>query len=103
MEELIAQMMSADTAIRVLIDVGAQVVDVDNASLITLWLAKVKEVDAGVYFDATDNLMVMTRDGRCEKLHTSSFKSRLDRCIVYLDEVHTRVGGESFGLEHRWL
>ena len=89
--ELIEQMIKADGTIRVLIDVGAQVIDVDNETLIHLWLEQVREVDAGIYFDAKDNIRVMTRDGRKEPLYTSSFQSRMDRCLVYLDEVHTRV------------
>ena len=90
---LIEQMIGVDAAIRVLIDVGAQVIDVENAALVHIWLGKVAEVDAGIYFDAEDNIRVMTRDGRSEPLYTSSFQSRMDRCLVYLDEVHTRVGG----------
>ena len=89
--ELIEQMVKADGTIRVLIDVGAQVIDVDNETLIHLWLEQVMEVDAGIYFDAKDNVRVMTRDGRKEPLSISSFQSRMDRCLVYLDEVHTRV------------
>ena len=91
--QLIEQMIGVDAAIRVLIDVGAQVIDVENAALVHLWLGKVAEVDAGIYFDSEDNIRVMTRDGRSEPLYTSSFQSRMDRCLVYLDEVRTRVGG----------
>lgn len=48
------------------------------------------DVDAGIFFDEDDNVMVLTRNMKLEKLSVSSFQSRIDRCVVYLDEVHTR-------------
>ena len=49
-----------------------------------------EDADAGIYFDDEDNIMVLTRDLKDEKLSVSSFQGRLERCVVYLDEVHTR-------------
>ena len=91
--ELVRHIIAADASIRVLIDVGAQIMDVDNVELIRLWLGLIPEtaVEAGVYCDEQDNIMVLDRKGRTEPLHMSSFQSRMDRCVVYLDEVHTRV------------
>ena len=89
-EGLLRLMMATDPAIRVLIDVGAQVLDLQNRDLVSAWLEICPQADAGVYFDDEDNIMVLTRDQKVEKLSSSSFFSRLDRCVVYLDEVHTR-------------
>ena len=83
-------MMATDSAIRVLIDVGAQVLDLQNRDLVSAWLEICLQADAGVYFDDEDNIMVLTRDHKIEKLSSSSYLSRIDRCVVYLDEVHTR-------------
>ena len=96
-KELVKQIIGADANIRVLIDVGAQIMDVDNLELIRLWLGLTREteVEAGVYCDGQDNVMVLDRKGRTEPLHVSSFQSRMDRCLVYLDEVHTRVCWQS--------
>ena len=96
-KELMKQIIAADANIRVLIDVGAQIVDVDNVEFIGLWLELTLEtaVEAGIYCDGQDNIMVLDRKGRVEPLHMSSLQSRMDRCLVYLDEVHTRVRWQS--------
>ena len=88
--ELIRFIHETDPRIRVVIDVGAQVLDVTNIELVRIWLVLNQEVDAGIAFDADDNLMVITREGFPEPFATSSFQSRIDRCVVYLDEAHTR-------------
>ncbi|KAL8968995.1 MAG: hypothetical protein Q9197_004578 [Variospora fuerteventurae] len=89
-EQLLHFMQSFDSSIRVLIDVGAQILDLSNDQVISQWLPLVSDVDAGIYFDENDYAMVLTRAGKREKLATSSFLNRMDRCIVYLDDVHTR-------------
>ncbi|KAL8934729.1 MAG: hypothetical protein Q9211_005078 [Gyalolechia sp. 1 TL-2023] len=83
----------SDSTVRVLIDVGAQILDLSNDQVIRKWLDLVPDpdADAGVYFDENDYAMVLTRAGKKEELVTSSFSNRMDRCIVYLDEVHTRA------------
>ena len=89
-EGLLRRVMETDPAIRVLIDVGAQVLDLQNRDLVSAWLGICPHADAGIYFDDEDNIMVLTRDQKVEKLASSSFLSRIDCCVVYLDEVHTR-------------
>lgn len=89
-EGLVRYFTDLDSSIRVLIDVGAQVIDLGNRDLVKLWLDVAPEADAGVYFDEDDNIMVLTRDTRVEKLAVSSFQSRMDRCVIYLDDAHTR-------------
>ena len=87
---LIRDLTEIDRSVRVLIDVGAQVLDVSNRDLVMMWLELVTDADAGIYFDEDDNVMVLTRDPKVEKLSISSFRGRMDRCTVYFDEVHTR-------------
>ncbi|KAL8647212.1 MAG: hypothetical protein Q9210_005690 [Variospora velana] len=89
-EQLLHFIQSFDSSIRILIDVGAQILDLSNDQVISQWLPLVPNVDAGIYFDENDYAMVLTRTGKKEKLATSSFSNRMDRCIVYLDDVHTR-------------
>ncbi|KAL9602748.1 MAG: hypothetical protein Q9219_001591 [cf. Caloplaca sp. 3 TL-2023] len=89
-EGLLQSITQFDSSIRVLIDVGAQIIDLSNIEVIRCWLSLVPDADAGIYFDADDYAMVLTRAGKKEKLSTSSFLNRMDRCIVYLDDVHTR-------------
>ena len=89
-EHLLRFITNIEPNIRVLIDVGAQVLDKSNEDVVKDWMQLVPNVDAGVYFDVEDNIMVLPRDLEAERLATSSFQSRMDRCVVYLDEVHTR-------------
>ena len=84
-EGLLRSVMATDPDIRVLIDVGAQVLDLQNRDLVSAWLQICPKADAGIYFDDEDNIMVLTRDQKIEKLFSSSFLRRIDRCVVYLD------------------
>ena len=88
--ELIAFMVSADSSVRVLLDVGAQVLDLTNRAVVRAWLDLSQDAEAGVYFDEDDNTMVLTRDGKIEHLGSSSFRDRLGCCLVYVDETHCR-------------
>ncbi|KAI5862288.1 hypothetical protein GGS23DRAFT_610982 [Durotheca rogersii] len=45
---------------------------------------------AAIFFDDYDNLCVVDRQGRTEKFQTSPYNAQLDRCLVFLDEAHTR-------------
>lgn len=90
-EHLLEFITNVEPKIRVLIDVGAQVLDKCNEDVVRYWMQLIPSVDAGVYFDADDNIMILPRDDPiAESLAASSFQSRMDRCVVYLDEVHTR-------------
>lgn len=89
-QELLECIVHVDSTVRVLIDVGAQILDLANDEVIAQWLALESNADAGVFFSTDDHAMILTRDGKREALLTSSFANRMDRCVVYLDDVHTR-------------
>jgi hypothetical protein len=78
--------------VRVLLDVGAQVLELRNEQVAETWLNNVPshKVEAAVFFDDKDVLTVATRDGIKEPLMVSAFAQKLDKCVVYLDEAHTR-------------
>ncbi|KAJ6533694.1 hypothetical protein B0H19DRAFT_1272335 [Mycena capillaripes] len=76
--------------IRVLLDVGAQMLEMQNPELAKYWLSIAPALKAVVYFNDSDQLMVMARDGSTELLVSSSFAYQLEDCAVYLDDVHTR-------------
>lgn len=79
-----------DCKIRVLIDVGAHILDAQNKDIVYKWMNLVTDVDAGMSLDEDDNLIVLTRDQKQEPLATSLYRAMMDRCVIYLDEVHTR-------------
>ena len=80
--------------VRVLLDVGAQLLDMKNIEVAMYWLSLRSEVDsriqAAIYFNDSDELVVVSRDGNIESLVSSSFYQQLDQCLVYLDDAHTR-------------
>jgi hypothetical protein len=76
--------------IRVLLDVGAQMLDLQNHELAKAWLAISPGSSAAIYFNEDDELTVLTRNGGTQLLLSSPFAQQLDQCIIYLDDAHTR-------------
>ena len=77
---------------RILLDVGAQVLELQNKEVASLWLEvdPRQEIEAAVFVDSKDDLQVLRRDGVVELLVSSPYIEQLGRCVVYLDEAHTR-------------
>ena len=76
--------------IRVLLDVGAQMLELQNRELALHWLLLRPDVSAAIFFNDSDHLTVVTPDGVTEPFMSSPFNRQLDRCVVYLDDAHTR-------------
>ena len=87
--------------IRVLLDVGAQMLDLRNKELVLHWLdLNPRGVEAGIYFDDHDELTVINRDGTVEPFISSPYREQTGKCIVYLDDAHTR--GTDLKLPREW-
>ena len=86
LERLVRQ----DPEIRVLLDVGAQMLELRNEELARHWLSLRPDVLAAIFFDDSDHLTVITPDGIIEPFISSPFNQQLERCVVYLDDAHTR-------------
>ena len=84
------RLVSEDPEIRVLLDVGAQMLELQNEALARHWLSLRPDVSAAIFFNDSDHLTVVTPDGTIEPFILSSFNRQLDKCVVYLDEAHTR-------------
>jgi hypothetical protein len=79
--------------LEVILDVGAQILELSNLDVAREWLKMVTANDqkqAVVFFNDSDELSVLDRKGNIEPLQTSSFAKQLDLCLVFLDEAHTR-------------
>ncbi|KAK2685062.1 hypothetical protein QWA68_016574 [Fusarium oxysporum] len=90
---LLDMVLRMNTQTRVILDVGAQVIDLTNIEFAKQWLARYQNDDntqAVVCFNAHDEIIVLDRSGKVEELETSPFAEQLDRCLVFLDESHTR-------------
>ena len=92
-EELLLQMVTElKPPLRVILDVGAQILDWKNEEIARKWLLRVPESEAQavVFFNDYNDLSVLGRDGIIESLVVSPFAMQMDQCLVYLDEAHTR-------------
>lgn len=89
-------LLSAVTAsrqpMRVILDVGAQIIELSNLQVAQRWLDQVPshEADAVIFFNDHDELSVLTRNGMVDSFLTSPFATRTERCLVFLDQAHTR-------------
>jgi hypothetical protein len=89
-EALLELAVGVEPPIRVLLDVGAQLLE-DNERIATSWLERVEDEDVhAVIFFHDNDIFVLNRDGMKEPLLISPFAKQMDRCLVYLDEAHTR-------------
>jgi hypothetical protein len=90
--ELIRKVVYEDPQVMVLLDVGAQILELQNETVAREWLEldTRSHVEAAVYCNPKDVFYVITRDGRKEPLASSLYKTQLDKTLVYLDEARTR-------------
>jgi hypothetical protein len=89
-EAFLRRLISQSPEIRVLLDVGAQMLELQNEDLARHWLSLRPDISAAVFFNDSDHLTVVTQDGSIEPFISSPFSRQLDRCVVYLDDAHTR-------------
>ncbi|KAF4456736.1 hypothetical protein F53441_1172 [Fusarium austroafricanum] len=82
--------MEKERSIRILIDAGAQILEMDNCTLIQQWLKIDRSALAGLFFDQDNKPWILTREGMRTPLLASPFADDLRNCLVYLDEAHTR-------------
>ena len=95
-EQLLEQICAVDVnpLPKVLLDVGALIVEYSNAQVAQRWLqmraASDSSILAAVYFNEADALTVIDTHGNVNLFATSPFQHQLQACLVYLDEAHTR-------------
>ena len=89
--------------VRVILDVGAQILESSNLEFAEKWLASNtdKATKAVVFFNDDDELCVLDRTNLVETLRTSPFAKQLDLCLVFLDEAHTRGTDLKLPTEYR--
>ncbi|KAJ7483151.1 hypothetical protein FB451DRAFT_1084291 [Mycena latifolia] len=90
---LLRRLVQQTPPVMVLLDVGAQVLELQNEEVAREWLKldTRPNIEAAVYFDPQDDeIRVLLRDGRIESFAGSLYRTQLDKTLVYLDEAHTR-------------
>ncbi|KAH7263807.1 hypothetical protein BKA59DRAFT_520863 [Fusarium tricinctum] len=77
--------------IKILIDAGAQILEMENHQLAAAWLDVYPDAQGAVYFDQNSRIMVRARFQKSPvPLLASPFADNLTNCVVYIDEAHTR-------------
>ncbi|XP_055310983.1 uncharacterized protein LOC129573873 [Sitodiplosis mosellana] len=78
--------------IPVLLDSGALMLELNNLEVAKKWLelAPNNSFDAAIYLDSRDILQTIDRNGVITDFDCSVYRENLGRCLVYLDDVHTR-------------
>ena len=76
--------------IRVLLDAGAQILEMSNEQVARVWLEIDREAPAAVFFNEHDVAMVRYRQGTTMPLLVSPFAEDLFGVLVYIDESHCR-------------
>lgn len=89
-EFILDQLSKSSPEIRVILDVGAQLLDMNNLEVANAWLHKADTAEAVIVFDGKGNLVVVTKDGRTEAFLASPYSMHTSACLVFLDEAHTR-------------
>ncbi|ETS86668.1 hypothetical protein PFICI_00496 [Pestalotiopsis fici W106-1] len=92
--QLLQQFMQLQPQVRVILDVGAQIIDLTNVQVAQQWLDMVEEdgeqTQAVIFFNDQDVLSVVDRSGCIEPLQISPFAKQTEKCLAFLDESHTR-------------
>jgi hypothetical protein len=90
-EHLLDAVLRLEPGVQVILDVGAQILEMNNLEVSKAWLRMHdSSKQAAVFVNDQDELCVVDRNGRIDPLRTSSYFTRLDLCLVFLDEAHTR-------------
>lgn len=77
--------------IRILIDAGAYILEMDNEALAKAWLDVHPGPQAAVFYGSDNRAWVLYRGMKAKvPLLATPFVDNLDNCLVYLDEAHTR-------------
>ncbi|CAF4842336.1 unnamed protein product, partial [Rotaria sp. Silwood1] len=89
--EILNQIFGSKSIINVIIGVGAVFIDGSNLQIAVKWLelSDKSKIDYAIYFEM-DSIFVYNRQGQHHPFQASPANERLDRCVVYLDESHTR-------------
>jgi len=99
--QLLHYVVGSAVPIRVIIDAGAQMLELDNAETARRWLAMVPEASAAAFFNSDDDICVVVRDGTVKPFWASPYATSMVSCLVYLDEAHTRGTDLRFPSNHR--
>ncbi|EFC40055.1 hypothetical protein NAEGRDRAFT_81119 [Naegleria gruberi] len=91
-KDIIQSIANSQKTTRVLLDVGALMLEMTNEELAQYWLeiSNPNEIHAAIYFNDNDELTVIDRYNHVTNFDLSPYKNKLEQCVTYIDDVHTR-------------
>jgi len=84
-----------DGDINVVLDAGALILQMSDRLFAKSWLDRRGDMEAVAFFES-NTIVVVTRDGMLLKYDDSPYCKNMTKCLLYLDERHTR--GSDFRL-----
>ena len=89
--EILNKITNYKEMINVILDVGALFIDQTNRNIAVNWLnlSDQNQIDYAVYFHS-DSIFVCDRQFHHHRFDVSPASERLDHCVFYFDEIHTR-------------
>eukprot|EP00559_Dactyliosolen_fragilissimus_P003496 CAMPEP_0184860846 /NCGR_PEP_ID=MMETSP0580-20130426/5651_1 /TAXON_ID=1118495 /ORGANISM="Dactyliosolen fragilissimus" /LENGTH=1532 /DNA_ID=CAMNT_0027358101 /DNA_START=132 /DNA_END=4730 /DNA_ORIENTATION=+ len=94
-KELLERILFKSPHINVVLDVGALVLHKSNRGFVESWLSIRKDMDAAAFFEDS-KVFVLTQGGTLLNFDESPHSHNMSKCLLYLDEIHTR--GSDFRL-----
>lgn len=88
-KQLIETIAGLEPHVKVILDIGAQVLEMSNQQIAQFWLKLTgnhDDTEAALFSDEDGEFVVIDRDGHVESLRTSPFGKQLDRCLVFVDQ-----------------
>jgi hypothetical protein len=87
---LLKHLAARNPPVHVLVDVGAQILDLSNQAVAKTWLALVPTAVGCLYFDEDHVPIVLDQLGRSCPLHHCPLIRKMEKMLIFLDECHTR-------------
>jgi hypothetical protein len=90
---LLDMVMGLEPPVQVVLDVGAQILELSSLEVAEYWLNLVSDntqTQAVIFVNENDEICVLDRNRRVELLQVSPFAKQLGACLVFLDEAHMR-------------
>ncbi|CAL6114683.1 Conserved_hypothetical protein [Hexamita inflata] len=80
------------TKCKVILDVGAVMIEMNNQQIAKKWLSLVNDekIRAAIFINEQNKIMVVDHHNNETELMLSPFANNLGACIIYIDDIHTR-------------
>jgi hypothetical protein len=79
----------SSSSINVVLDPGALVLQMSNRKFVEAWLKERPDMEAAAFFEG-DSIFIVTQAGMLVPFGASPYCDDMAKCLLYLDDIHTR-------------